>query len=315
MEPTFYVNGIFPAYLAIDPGFDPEEIAESLAYVLDGQGWKLFKRNGISTALIAVESVSGVASLRQRTDFTASKLPLDLVRKVTAWFEAVYRKHRSEAVGYLYYQPTTGEWDFIPPTQTATGASADYESAPKREGWQVVGTIHSHGSMSAFHSGTDDRDEQHFDGVHLTVGKVDSVPEYSCSIVVQGQRTTFQPHELIDGMAPANAIPDTWLAAVKESAPRGLLASFQTQADKLYTAYYEGKLSEEQYKKDLAELKKKEEAQRERERKSQSLAYAQDNNWDEDGYSRPSSPSRPFPLSGIKKTGTGGNRGGKKKKK
>jgi len=259
MEPIFMVNGIFPAYWAGQPGFALERIQAQFAYILDADGWSIYKRNGVSTAVIKVDSVSGLAALPQAIQFTAAKLPLELVRKVTAWFKAVFQKHRSEAVGYLYYSAAMGEWQFLPPTQTATVASAKYDEAPRLSGWQVVGTIHSHGSMSAFHSGTDDADEANFDGVHITVGRVDSVPEYSCSIVVQGHREVVDPATLINGMSPAEDIPTAWLAAVKESAPRGLDILFQSQADALYKCYYAGELSEASYK---AELKKIEEAER-----------------------------------------------------
>lgn len=262
MDPITYVNGIFPVYLAFTAGFDLGMIRESFAYVLDGRGWKLYKRNGVSTALIGVDSVSGLAELEQDVVFTAQKLPLDLIRKVTAWFKAVYQKYQSEAVGYLFYQTATGDWDFVPPVQTATGASAKYEEAPRRDGWAVVGTIHSHGSMSAFHSGTDDADEKNFDGVHITIGRCDSVPEYSCSLVVQGKREIVDPSILIDGMAPAEAIPSAWLAAMKEKAPRGMEPLFQLKAEKLYAAYYAGQLTEVAYKADLRKLEQEDAAER-----------------------------------------------------
>jgi PRTRC genetic system protein A len=259
IDPIFLINNIFPAYWIGQEGFSLEKIQAAFAYILDATGWKLYKRNGVSTAVISVDSVAGLATLRQEINLTAPRIPLDLIRRVTAWFKAVYTKYRSEAVGYLFYQPQTGEWQFVPPTQTATGASASYEAAPKIEGWQVVGTIHSHGSMSAFHSGTDDADEKNFDGVHITVGRCDSVPEYSCSLVVQGKREVVDPSVLIDGMAPMDAVPSSWLSAVKEPAPRGLDILFQSKADKLYAAYYAGEMSEAKY---LAELKKIEEAER-----------------------------------------------------
>ncbi len=261
MEPSFKVNGIFPAYLAIGEGFNPEEIKENFAYVLDGAGWKLFKRNGVTIALIPVQTVQGLVALEQDIKFTAKKLPLEMVRQVTAWFKQVYQKFHSEAVGDLYYQRSSGQWDFVPPVQTATGASASYEAAPKREGWQVVGTIHSHGSMSAFHSGVDDKDETFFDGVHITVGKVDSVPEYSCSIVVQGVREKLDPAIVIDGMAPADAIPAIWLTVMKLPAPELTELLFQARADALYQEYYSGKISESDYKKILKEIEEEEKAQ------------------------------------------------------
>lgn len=262
---VFSVHGIFPVYLAFEESFSVQEIQGDYAYVLDGEGWKLFKRNGVSVALIPVETVSGLPRLSPRIDFTADKIPLDLIRRVTAWFRAVFQKYRSEAVGYLFYRPATGEWDFIPPAQTVSAASADYQSAPRREGWILAGTVHSHASMAAFHSGTDERDEKAFDGVHITVGRLDSVPEYSCSIMVQGKREKVDPSEVIDGLTTAEAIPAAWLEAIKEPAPRGFLPGFQARADALYVLYFEGKLSEKEYQDRLDSLKKEEEAARLRE--------------------------------------------------
>lgn len=270
--PAFTVSGIFPAYLGIDPGFSPEEIPENIAYLIDGAGWKLFKRNGVSSALIPVQNVSGVAILPPHITFTAAKLPLDLIRQVTAWFRAVYVKHRSEAVGYLYYQPATGEWDFIVPTQTVGAAHASYEGAPKRQDWQCAGTIHSHGSMSAFHSGTDDHDEMFFDGVHITVGRLDSVPEYSCSLVVQGVREKMEPHQLVDGMAPANEVPVAWLSAIKLPKPAGLAGHFLQQAVSLWERYYAGEVAESAYRAELAHIEQAAEAA---ERKGRQLALDQ----------------------------------------
>lgn len=266
MEPLFLVNGIFPAYWVGQEGFSPEQIQHPFAYVLDAEGWKLYKRNGVSTAVIKVDSVSGLATLPQKINFTANRIPLDLIRHVTAWFRAVYAKHRSEAVGYLYYRPASGEWQFVPPTQTATGASTKYAEAPRIESWQVVGTIHSHGSMSAFHSGVDDRDEECFDGVHVTVGHVDSIPEYSCSLVVQGEREIVDPSVLIDGMAPVDAVPAAWMDAVKLSEPSALLGA---RASALYERYYAGGLSEEAYLNELEKLEEEAEKAKEAERARQ----------------------------------------------
>jgi len=93
MEPLFLINGIFPAYWIGQEGFSIEKIQAAFAYVLDAEGWKLYKRNGVSTAVISVDSVAGLATLRQEINLTAQKLPLDLIRKVTAWFKVVYQKN------------------------------------------------------------------------------------------------------------------------------------------------------------------------------------------------------------------------------
>ena len=108
--------------------------------------------------------------------------------------------------------------------------------------------------MSAFHSGTDDADEANFDGVHITVGKLDSVPEYSCSIVVQGVRRKCDPSDLIDGMAPADSVPEAWLAAIKLPRPVGLRGEYAAQAAALYEQYFRGELTEPVYKLQLGKI-------------------------------------------------------------
>lgn len=259
MQPIFLVNGIFPAYYGGEAGFTVDQITENLAYVIDNAGWKLFKRNGVSTALIDVEIVSGVNAVTPHIDFTAKKIPYELIEKVVAFFKAVYQKYQSEAVGYLYYEPTTGNWDYIVPKQSASAAHASYEGAEKRVGWQCAGTIHSHAAMSAFHSGVDDADEINFDGVHITIGRVaDLNPEFSCSLMIQGKREKFEIWDLVSGF-PRTVAPTEWVNSVKLPAQRFFAQPFAKQAEEIYTSYYAGEMSEAIY---LVELKKIENAEK-----------------------------------------------------
>ncbi len=255
------VHGCIPVYLGIGDGFNPEAIPENLAYVIDGAGWKIWKRNGISRALIPVETVSGLAVAETGITFTASKIPADLFRRVTAWFSAVYQKHRSEAVGYLYYRLADGAWDFVVPSQAVGSAHAKYDAAPRREGWQCAGTVHSHAAMGAFHSGVDDADEASFDGVHITVGRLDSIPEYSCSLVVQGVRVKVELSDLVAGVAPCD-VPAEWLDAIKKSAPVGFDGALATEAQALYRQYYAGELPEADYEVQLGALEERQRAAR-----------------------------------------------------
>lgn len=269
MIPIFMINGIFPAYYGGETGFTVDQITENLAYVIDNAGWKLFKRNGVSIALIPVDKVSGVNAVAPYIDFTAKKIPYSLIEKVVAFFKAVYQKYQSEAVGYLYYNCTSFEWDFVVPKQSASAAHASYQGAPQKAGWQCAGTIHSHGSMSAFHSGTDDKDEENFDGVHITVGQVSNLnPEFSCSLVIQGERQKFEIWDLVDGF-PRTEAPTDWVNSVKLPAPRFSLdwpKSVEEKLNELYDLYYTGPMSETDYsvklKKIQSEAEKAVEAER-----------------------------------------------------
>ena len=267
MIPLFRVcNGMVPVYSTVQEGFDLASVKDNFAYIIDNKGWKILKRTKTAFSLLNISEVTEFPALEENLDLATTKIPWELVQKVTAFFTAVYQKSKTEAVGYLYYKAETGEWDFIPPVQSATSASAAYNKAPiKEREWVVAGTIHSHGSMSAFHSGTDQHDEQYFDGVHITIGKVDgSNPEYSCSLVAQGARTKFNKLEDLVEAPPESATPDwlqTWMSAIKLS-PLGtwefnkLSEKIQKKVDRLYSRYLEGKISEDTYLQDLARYTK-----------------------------------------------------------
>ncbi len=47
IKPLFIINGLFPAYYAGDAGFSVDNIPEKFAYIIDAEGWKILKRNGI----------------------------------------------------------------------------------------------------------------------------------------------------------------------------------------------------------------------------------------------------------------------------
>gem|GEM_PF-7129334 len=76
------------------------------------------------------------------------------------------------------------QWQIAVPLQSVRGLRVSYDLStlpPAPEGFELFGTIHSHAGISAFHSGTDDRDEIHFDGLHITVGNLDKPSRsYAC---------------------------------------------------------------------------------------------------------------------------------------
>jgi len=99
------------------------------------------------------------------------------------------------------------------PEQTVTYSSVEYNRADNvpvedrnyigstGDGWQMVGTIHSHCDFSAFHSGTDEADEASFDGVHLTFGHVNQDRfSIAASIVFSNNRTKMNPVDVAEGI-------------------------------------------------------------------------------------------------------------------
>lgn len=127
------------------------------------------------------------------------KIPFEKMMFVRNFFSAVYAEHKSEAFVYFHLDRETKEYTIIVPmSQKASAGHVSFDGyvaaycedcqvgTPDREATEcaacgstnmkesfIVGTCHSHGSMAAFHSATDDENELTTSGFHITLGKVD----------------------------------------------------------------------------------------------------------------------------------------------
>jgi len=153
--------------------------------------------------------------------FHAPRIPRAELLQVEAFFRAVYQKHRAEAVVFLYFSPHDGGiWRFVAPEQEVTAGGLKWTSpGPPPAGWYLAGSFHSHGSMGAFHSGTDDHDELGWDGVHVTIGKINLPhPEYAASLVIGGSRVKIDIEDIVEPAKPVE-FPSSWLERVKKPKP------------------------------------------------------------------------------------------------
>lgn len=70
-----------------------------------------------------------------------------------------------------------------------TGETVNGVDTLAGDGWLVAGTSHSHGTIGAFFSGTDDRSELSQPGVHIVLGNLrPGRYEYAVSVVMRGTR-------------------------------------------------------------------------------------------------------------------------------
>lgn len=170
-------------------------------YVLGKNGFFLRKNTGIVSAMVKVEKISFLQDIEAAAQLHLPKLPAESMREVENFFRAVYDEHGSEAVILIHYNKSDNLYYFECPVQTVSGGAADYESGTRYEGYQLVGSIHSHASMDAFHSSTDHKDEMNFDGIHITFGHMDQEKfTISCEVVVNNNRFKINPEGVIDGI-------------------------------------------------------------------------------------------------------------------
>jgi hypothetical protein len=135
------------------------------------------------------------------------KLCFYYVDKVQACVEVSMRILRSEEDPSVYR--------FLVPKQKVSGASVRVDSFDEAididtgeeitsyppEGWVPVGSSHSHNTMQAFFSGTDDKYELGDPGIHIVVGSInpkDMKYTIAASVVGSGRRFMVEYDKLID---------------------------------------------------------------------------------------------------------------------
>lgn len=174
---------------------------DDVYYIVGKEGLFIKKRLGIMESLSPVKTVSILESVQATAKMHIPQIPSILTAKVVNFFREVQKEHRSEAIVLLFFNEKTQKYKVVPPAQKVGPASLDYNRSIVMDGWTMIGDIHSHSSMSAFHSGTDQGDEESFDGLHITFGNLNSeLISISASIVSNGHRTIVSPEEYLKGI-------------------------------------------------------------------------------------------------------------------
>lgn len=134
-------------------------------------------------------------------------LCIELCKRGTGDLEVSCRLLRNEA--------DTTQYRICVPVQKVTGTSVRVESFDKAvdiqtgelieqwppEGWRPCGSSHSHNTMGAFFSGTDDKYELGDPGLHIVVGKIDvntGTYELAASITANMRRFLIDPGAVLD---------------------------------------------------------------------------------------------------------------------
>ena len=165
-------------------------------FIIAGDGVYEKRTDMWMSHLTKVDEISELPKLKEDVylKLTMPKLPFSIIIDVWNFFRKVNEEENAEAIVALTYDEK--EYGLAVPSQEVSGASVDYKLD---DIINVIGTIHSHNTMAAFHSGTDDADESKMDGIHITLGNVDeSFPSISCSVTKNNQRFMIRLPQLFD---------------------------------------------------------------------------------------------------------------------
>jgi PRTRC genetic system protein A len=189
---------------------------EDIYGIIASNGNFIHTKTKFIEAIVPIKGFSWLEFQQKKAKIFLPKIPVDLMAITLNFFEAVYEEFHSEAVVLIHYNETDKTYMIEAPVQKVSGAAVDYESANRFDGYQLVGTIHNHSNFGAFHSGQDDADERHFNGIHLTTGNIlDQYPTISASVVVNGTRFTLTPQQIIENVVQVKTPVTTSVLALE----------------------------------------------------------------------------------------------------
>lgn len=202
---------------AIDAGYT--EI-----YVLTGEGGiiKHHKLRGQNRYIrLAVDSLPKnykETRIAQEINFLpAGKIPVQLFDQVVAFFKQVMevKKSELEAMIWVCWDAENG-YHLVVPDQRVSKASASYDWSSLPAGKTIVVDIHSHNTMGAFFSGTDNRDDQNNIGFSGVVGRIKDVnPQTVWRFNYRDKKIDCSLDDIFEMPArPEATVPEDWVGKV-----------------------------------------------------------------------------------------------------
>ena len=152
----------------------------ALRHVLGGDTVYEWRRTPLGSFIAPVES-----DVEVQPGFYPNRVPKAPVQLLASVIEAFRDRPKHEAVLEIFYNRRDGSFKpYWPPQRNATAGSVEYDPLPETEDVFRYVNIHSHNTMHAFFSRTDDEYET-ATGIYGVIGRVEDVrPEalfrFSC---------------------------------------------------------------------------------------------------------------------------------------
>ena len=203
-----------------------DELIDANNYVIAQDGLYLIRKNRVGLFVTHLANTKHPIPLvhldRQPVEgfymTIQNKIPYEYQLKTVAFFRRVYlEKKGAEAVVQIFYNRTTEEYFFHVDQQGVSGGGAEMDRNAELETEHVlVADIHSHNSMGAFFSPTDNRDEKEA-RVYGVMGRFDRPwPEIKFR-AGNGQGTWLELSEFGIFQTPdvgTVEVPDEWMDKV-----------------------------------------------------------------------------------------------------
>jgi hypothetical protein len=221
---------LHPVYFN-ENGFD--QTLQGTYYLVARNGIFLHKQNVLGTGLIQVDGIPWLQEAANHIKLSLPKIPASIIGMSVHFFRLVFERYRSEACLLLMFSQEASEFRLWCPTQTVSSRGIDYDRADfsvrrhqewghevNHQQWVMIGSLHSHGELPAFHSLDDRKDNATFDGIHVAVGHLDSSQfSMAAAVVMNGFHVSVRPDEFFLGVKQIGPVADeAWPEAATDTA-------------------------------------------------------------------------------------------------
>ena len=180
----------------------------------DGKIYEV-RNNQIGIFIAEADSVSLFTKVRAGFIPALPKIPYSILLEIIAFFKTfVTEKSENEAMANIYWSFEEEKYRVHVPKQTVTKASVDTNLPDiDEEKFLLVMEVHSHNTMGAVFSRTDDKDEI-ATRLYTVIGRLDKVfPDMTTRISVGGKHLVIDPAIVFDGIG--GEFPEKWKEAVE----------------------------------------------------------------------------------------------------
>lgn len=184
----------------------------------DGKVYEI-RPNRIGTFIAPAKQAGVYTKVRAGFIPALPKIPFSVLAKVTSFFRSyITEKSALEAIAYIYWSVAEEAYFVYVPKQKVTKDSIDTTlPALDEERFVLVMEIHSHNTMEAFFSSTDNADEK-ATRLYTVIGRLDKLfPDIKTRASVGGKFIDIPPALVFE--IPEEPYPQKWKDAVETAKP------------------------------------------------------------------------------------------------
>jgi|GEM_PF-652651 PRTRC genetic system protein A len=200
----------------VDHRFGTEgPLVKPVTYVAAENGLFEVRMNAIGTFARKMEGVPGMGQVAAGFHPALPKIPWELFEQAVSFFRAVMERHgNAEAYIQFFWNREEGTYFAHVPEQFVSGGHVSFNRDAALEATHIlVLEAHSHNTMGAFFSGTDNADEQG-DRLFLVVGRLDCrIPQVLVRYGMAGHHDRLDIEAVFE--APVGEDKQSWLDQVQ----------------------------------------------------------------------------------------------------